>query len=210
MLTQCQHCKKTYHLSIVELKKRKNPELLCSPCEEMLGRLKRFGSSFINLNSTNKPKSIHTSFWGLGIIVGILVLIGQLVFFEWQQVSQRPEIRLRLQQACKLIAIQCPLKTYKQPDDFEIMHNELQIINHNHYELKMVISNQGQFAQAYPAIKLKLLNFTGEVFAQRIFLAKEYLNSNPKRLIPASKAVEFSFKIALPKQKIIGYHIELI
>lgn len=210
MLTQCQHCKKTYHLSIVELKKRKNPELLCSPCEEMLGRLKRFGSSFINLNPTNKSNNIHTSFWGLGIIIGILILIGQLVFFEWHQVSQRPEIRNRLQQVCKLINIQCPLETYRQPDDFEIMHNNLQIINQDHYELQMVISNQGQFSQAYPAIKLKLINFTGEIFAQRIFLAKEYLNTNANKLIPASKTVEFSFKITLPKQKVVSYHLELI
>lgn len=113
-----------------------------------------------------------------------------------------------MQQIC--LSLDCQLPVYKNLDDFEVMYGAFELTEDQHYVFQAVISNQGKFAQHYPNIKLNLLTFSGENFAQRIFTPKEYLKTPQKKPIAASKTIEISMKIAAPKQKIGGYTFELI
>ncbi|MDQ7090032.1 MAG: DUF3426 domain-containing protein [Methylococcales bacterium] len=208
MLTQCQQCKKTYSTEI-KILCYSNQKHLCPHCEEMLGKLKHLGKNFVLL-SDSKPsfRQSSTLGWRLGVIFCLCLLVGQLYFFEQQRILQHPYTRVWLEKFCK--ALTCELPSYKNSDDFEVMYHDLQQTQH-HYIFQAVFSNQGQFKQHYPPIKLTLLSFSDDIFAQRLFKSADYLeNSEKKSWVLPSQTVEISLKIVIPKQKVGGYRFELI
>jgi hypothetical protein len=137
--------------------------------------------------------------------------LAQLYLIEGERLSQNPEQRVWLEKVCQSLplSLSCHLPVYKNLDEFEILHGDFQLKD-NHYEFQTVLSNQAEFQQQYPRIKLKLLDFNGQAFAERVFYPHEYLSSNPTSLMPASETIEVNLEIALPAQKVGGYTFELI
>lgn len=207
MLTQCQQCKKTYSATVNELCLT-NKEPLCPNCDEMLGRLRRLGNDFIILGEKKYRHRSKFLFWSLGIVACLLLLLAQIYFFEKNSLSQNPKTRVWLQKVCQ--KLDCTLPTYKNLNDFEVMYGAFKLTEDKQYVFQAVISNQAKFKQHYPNIKLNLLSFSGENFAQRIFTPKEYLNIKHEEFIDAAKTIEISMKIAAPKQKVGGYTFELM
>ena len=200
MLTQCSHCKKTYNISIEEL--RTSSVLLCCPhCEEMLGRLHIF---HLDVEENTQP---HSSLWSAGFLAGMLLFLTQVYWVERDKLSQNSEQRVWLEKTCQYLP--CNLPVYKNLDEFEIMHGDFQLVD-NHYVFQTVLSNQADFGQHYPRIKLKLMDFSGYTFAERVFSPREYLGAEPAQLMPASETIEVSLNIVLPAQKVGGYTFELI
>jgi hypothetical protein len=204
MLTQCSQCKKTYNISIEELQARSSG-LFCPNCEEMLGKLKLFNTDFF-FSAEKNPHS-HTLFWGLGCLGGGLLFLTQVYLVERDKLSQNPEQRVWLEKICQ--SLPCHLPVYKNMDEFEILHGDFQQVD-NHYLFQTVLSNQADFQQSYPRIKLSLLDFQGHAFAERVFYPREYLSSHPTALMPAAETIEVNLEIALPTQKVGGYTFELI
>lgn len=204
MLTQCPHCKKTYSLSIEEL--HSGPAMLyCPHCEEMLGRLKIFQANFFSRSGENNHS--HSLLWFSGFLAAVLLFLSQLYLVERDKLSQNPEQRVWLEKICQ--PLPCHLPSYKNLDEFEIMHGAFRPVD-NHYVFQTVLSNQADFAQQYPRIKLNLLDFRGQIFAERIFFPREYLDSKPSELMPASETIEVTLDIAQPAQKVAGYTFDLI
>ena len=204
MLTQCSHCKKTYNISIAELKTC-STDLCCPNCEEMLGRLKIFHADF-SFGSVENTQS-QRLFWGIGFLASLLLLLSQVYFVARNKFSQNPQQRVWLEKICQ--SLPCSFPDYKNLDEFEIMHGDFQQVD-NHYVFQTVLSNQADFSQSYPRIKLNLLDFSGKVFAERIFYPREYLGSEPVQLMPASETIEVNLNIATPTQKVGGYTFDLI
>lgn len=204
MLTQCSQCKKTYTLSVEELQAR-GTGLFCPHCEEMLGRLKLFNPNFFF--SGKKNTDPHARFWLLGCLACVILFSTQVYLVERDKLSQNPEQRVWLEKICQ--TLHCHLPVYKNLDEFEILHGDFQLQDH-HYVFQSVLSNQADFAQQYPRIKLSLLDFSGHTFAERIFEPHEYLSSKPAGLMPASETIEVSLNIVLPAQKVGGYTFDLI
>ena len=204
MLTQCSQCKKNYSLSIEELRLC-STELFCSHCDEMLGKLRLFKSDFFVNNKVNHHSYFST--WLIGIFICLGLFLAQLYALKGDKLGQNPEQRIWLEKICQ--ALSCHLPVYKNLDEFEILQGDFQL-KKNHYEFQTVLSNQAQFKQYYPRIKLVLLDFSGQIFAQRIFYPREYLGFEPTQLMPAFETIEVNLKIALPTQKVGGYTFELI
>jgi hypothetical protein len=208
MLTQCQHCKKTYSTDVAILC-QPHKERFCSHCEEMLGKLKRLGDDFLILGQ-HKRTLQKESFdaWKLGVWICLAILGVQIYCFEKEHLAQNNTTRVWLQTLCK--TLHCTLPTYKNSDDFEVMFGHLEQIKQQHYLFKAVISNQGKFRQQAPNIKLTLLSFSGKSFAQRVFTPKNYQTNRKAAFVAPSKTLEISMKIAKPKQAVGGYSFELI
>jgi hypothetical protein len=203
MLTHCSQCKKTYSISVEELRTR-STLLYCPNCEEMLGRLSLFKADFFAGNTIGYPRF---NFWLIGCLLCVLLFLTQIYLVKRDEFSQNPEQRLWLEQICQ--RLHCKLPVYKSLDEFEILHGDFQLAG-DHYEFQTVLSNQADFAQNYPRIKLNLLNFNGQIFAERVFYPHEYSGAKPNQLMPASETIEINLNIALPSQKVGGYTFDLI
>ncbi len=153
------------------------------------------------------PKKSISPWWTLGFVLCFSGLVAQIYWVARHSIAQNPQQRVWVEKICQKLP--CGLPDYKNLDELEILHGDFQLDN-THYLFETVISNQAQFAQAYPRIRLVLLDFSGQVFAQRIFYPSEYLGVSPTEKLAAAQTIEVSLKIAIPKQKVGGYTFELL
>ena len=144
-----------------------------------------------------------------GLVIGLLLLIGQIVYFEGYAFSQNPAVRPGLVKLCQLI--NCQLPVYKNLDEFTLLHGSFTPLPDQNYAFRVVMSNQAAFAQPYPNIKLTLLDYSGNAFAHRIFQPRDYLPEDAVASVMAADATtEISLKIAAPKTKVGGSTFDLI
>ncbi len=196
---QCSQCKKDYEVDF----ESGGAIDLCPDCHKKQ-RMPQIPADFF---ATPHPTPV-SHFWGVGFGVGIILLLVQIYLVERDKIGQDAEKRASVEKICQLLP--CRLPVYKNLDEIEILQGDFQLEGNSHYVFETVISNQAAFSQAYPRIKLILLDFSGQPFAQRIFHPKDYVKVSPDALMAASQTIEISLNIAIPRQKIGGYTFELI
>jgi hypothetical protein len=180
-------------------------DLYCPQCDEMLGQLKIFHTDFPF--DKQQPSRSHTWFWTIGFFACFLLFLAQFYLVAHQKLSQNPQQRVWLEKICHTVP--CNLPAYKNLDEFEIIHGNFQQVD-NHYVFQAVLNNQADFAQHYPRIKLHLLDFSGKIFAERLFYPQDYLTTQSTKLMSSSETIEINLNIAMPSQKVGGYTFELI
>lgn len=214
MITQCPECKKQHPISAVELRSS-NAKFYCDQCEQNFDALEFLKDSppeekqskdlLVTQNEINSKSSV---FWKFGFSACVALIIFQTYYFEAYNLSQNKTLRPWLEKAC--VRFECTLPTYKDLDDFSIIHGSFELTEDKaYYIFKTAFINQSFFKQHHPAIKLTLQNFTGHDFAERIFRPQDYLEQNLNFINP-DKSVEISMKIAVPPTEIGGYRFELI
>jgi predicted Zn finger-like uncharacterized protein len=144
------------------------------------------------------------------VVLALFVLLGiQIYHFEYNNLVQNKSVRPVLAKVCQFL--HCQLPPYRNLSELAILYGSFKPISKNNYQLEAVFANQSSFPQAYPAIKLGLLRFNGEIIATRIFYPEEYLPENfEKTVIPGNEMVEISLEIVPPEAKIGGYTIDLL
>lgn len=152
-----------------------------------------------------KPANIQ---WFMGVIVGSIFLLGQLLYFESSKLSQNVSYRPALEKLCRWLG--CHLADYQNLDEFAVLQGSFAANSDNTITFKAVINNQAVFKQRLPNIKLTLLDYNEQIFAQRIFDPKNHIPGAGKHLAIAPDAtVAVSLTIAAPKTPIGGYNFEL-
>lgn len=148
------------------------------------------------------------SYWLIGSLIGLTVLIGQLSYFEGPALPQNPSFRPWLEKFCGLLA--CQLPSYQHTKELTVLQGALTTQSDQTIVFSAVISNQAAFEQAYPKLKLTLLDYAGLPFSQRVFQPHDYLpkeSAAPLLLLPDATS-EISLSLAAPKTKIGGYTFE--
>ncbi len=215
MITQCPECKKQHSISVAELRSS-NTLIDCDQCEQQFDALELLKEpSFANnkqskdlLSTQTNLTTKYSAIWTIGFTLCIALMAFQIYFFEAYNLSQNNKLRPWLEKICS--HFDCQLPTYKNLDDFSIIHGSFELTtNKTHYVFKTAFVNQSTFKQPHPAIKLTLQNFTGLDFAERVFLPQEYLTQYLEFVKP-DMSVEISMNIAIPSKEIGGYRFELI
>ena len=148
--------------------------------------------------------------WLTGLIVGVVLLVGQIVYFQYSNLSQNPSYRPSLEKLCQWLG--CQLVDYQNLAEFAVLQSSFVPNADNTIVFKAAITNQAPFKQRLPKIKLTLLDYNEQLFAVRIFSPKDYI-ANKKRTtisIAPDETVEVSLTIAAPKTPIGGYNFDLI
>ncbi len=217
MFTQCPECQTIQPLTLAQLRAGRGM-LRCIKCSAMFDALERISETEVIDHSDNqssrhlpwdKESKSGNAYWGAGLVIGLLLLIGQIVYFEGYAFSQNSAVRPVLAKLCRLI--NCQLPGYKNLDEFTLLHGSFTPLPDQNYAFKVVISNQAYFSQTYPNIKLTLLDYNGNAFAYRVFQPRDYLPEDSIETLMAPDATtEFSLKISVPKTKVGGSTYELI
>ena len=147
--------------------------------------------------------------WFVGFIIGSLFLLGQLIYFESGTFSQNVSYRPQLEKLCRWLG--CQLPDYQNLEEFAVLQGSFKPNADNTITFKAVINNQAPFKQRLPNIKLTLLDYNEQIFAQRIFDPKDHISGMGTHLTIAPDAtVAVSLTIAAPKTPIGGYNFDLI
>lgn len=148
--------------------------------------------------------------WFVGVVVGFLLLVGQAVFFEGDNLSQNPAYRPHLEQLCRWLG--CQLADYENLAELVVLQGSFSSAADNAIVFKAVINNQSAFRQRLPNIKMTLLDYNDQLFAQRVFMPTEYLASSAysNYSIEPDESIEASLTIAATKTLVGGYNFDLI
>ncbi|WP_411728165.1 zinc-ribbon and DUF3426 domain-containing protein [Methyloglobulus sp.] len=148
--------------------------------------------------------------WRLGFIMASLLLVGQIIYFESGSLSQNTSYRPQLEKLCRWLG--CQLPDYENLAEFAVLQSSFAPNSDNTIAFKAVINNQAPFKQRLPNIKLTLLNYNEQLFAQRIFAPKDYLTgkAHTNFSIAPDETVEARLIIAAPETGIGGYNFDLI
>ena len=215
MFTQCPECQTIQPLTLPQLRASRGV-LRCSNCSAMFDALERISETEEINHSDKLPSKLlpwdtvaGNAYWQTGLMIGLLLLIGQIIYFEGYAFSQNPAVRPVLSKLCQLA--KCQLPVYKNLDEISVLHSSFTSLPGQNYAFKVVISNQADFSQDYPNIKLTLLDYSGNAFAHRVFHPWDYLTEDSVATVMAADAItEISLKIATPKAKVGGSTFDLI
>ena len=145
------------------------------------------------------------------VIVALIGLAGQYVFFKLPTLSQQLAYRPWLQSFCALLP--CELDAYS--DHSLISVERLQVRAHPDLEgslmVELVLTNMTSLEQAYPPLILRFDDLSGEQVAARRLSAAEYLprSLSANRLMPVDKAVSIKLAILDPGDRALSYSVSV-
>lgn len=214
MFTCCTECQTLQTLTTEQLRNGQGM-LRCEKCGTLFNALE-FISETKDLETAlpksllwNQDKPTGKTYWRAGSLLGLALVFGQLIYFEGPALIQHPTLRPWLEKLCTSLA--CQLPTYKNLQELVLLQGALELQADQSIVFSAVITNQAESVQAYPNLKLTLLDYAGLPFSQRIFQPYAYLPeaSQAPHLIMPDAASEITLSLAAPKTKIGGYTFEL-
>ncbi len=150
-------------------------------------------------------------FWLLGSI-GLLALFSwQVSVYEGASMAKNIQLRPWLEQACQIF--DCWLPAYRDVSRIEIIERELYPApdGSDGFEFRLMMANQSERAQSFPAIKLGLMQDNGETIAERVFQPGEYLpEAFGDAAMASGQPVEIKLLLAAPRGEVGGFTFELM
>jgi len=160
--------------------------------------------------SWNRKIAPGNAYWRSGLVIAVLLLVGQIVYFEGMTICRNSAFRPSLEKLCG--QLNCRLPVYKNPAEFAVLQGALSTLPDRSQQLRAVIRNRAVFAQPYPDLELTLLDYAENPFARRIFRPQDYLfnaQAATSAMRPDATAA-ISLNIAAPKTNVGGYTFKLI
>ncbi len=217
MFTKCTECQTIQPISVDQLRSGRGM-LQCKSCFGIFYALEHIANTAAAVNAQNQadnpllwdmPESKgHKKYWQAGSLMTFLLLVGQIAYFEGDTLTQNPKTRKWLEKLCQ--SLHCQLPTYQNLHDFSALQGQLTPLPEGRISFKTAMSNQAPFTQSYPNLKLTLLDFAGNIFAQRIFQPEEYLSKDAATKLLADASAEINITIAEPTKPIGGYTFDLV
>ncbi|MEQ1528862.1 MAG: DUF3426 domain-containing protein [Methylococcales bacterium] len=214
--TKCSKCQMVQSVRVAQLRKF-HGVLKCSNCAEKFDALEYLSETAKAISPKNPGNSQlwwpvaqnndYKSHWFSASVAAGLLFVAQLLYFESNGLVQKPGTRVWLENICHVL--HCRLPAYRNLHEFSVLQGQLSAAAEHMINFKTAISNQAAFAQNYPKLKLTLLDYAGNVFAQRIFQPQEYLGKQATQLIQADAGAEINLTIVEPKKAIGGYTFDL-
>ncbi|MEX0871363.1 MAG: zinc-ribbon and DUF3426 domain-containing protein [Aquisalimonadaceae bacterium] len=141
-----------------------------------------------------------TGVWVAGVLALVVLLVGQVFWFQRHDLAEYPQLRPWLERMCAVG--RCTLPMQRAPDLIRLMRG--QVTDHPETEGALMASatlvNTAGFRQPYPLLKLSLLDEDQNVVGERWFHPDDYLDDPVQRQewqrgIPSQHAV--AVRIAL-------------
>lgn len=150
--------------------------------------------------------------WRLGIVVLVLGLAGQTVYFlRTPIVSNYPETRPYLSKVCEWLS--CALPWNRDENALKVESSDLieEIGTPGRFLLTATISNRAKTVQDFPHIELTLTDTNNQTLTRRVLQPKDYLGRELQRgegMAPASET-SLNLRLEASSSRAAGYHLLL-
>ncbi len=150
----------------------------------------------------------HFLGWGLGLLVLILALVGQSVYFFRNTIAAYyPESKALLNTACKPLG--CKVELLANISLIKLDGAELQALPEkpNIVTFSATMRNNAAYRQAYPKLELTLTDITNHALARRYFSPNEYLPQGTKTEsgLPVQDEMPIKLTLDLDRLEAVGY-----
>ncbi|MFZ2449635.1 MAG: zinc-ribbon and DUF3426 domain-containing protein [Methylovulum miyakonense] len=167
------------------------------------GRYRLSGPDSPAMLPWEQARQVANPHWRSGVLAGLLLLAGQLLYFHGNGISQNHLLRRFCQ------PLKCPLPAYQNAAELAIVGNALEPLPDHGHLFRVLVINQAAFAQTYPEIDLTLQDYEGNAIAHRRFRLKDYLLNPEAASIQPDAMVELRLHIAPATQNVGGYTFDL-
>lgn len=187
MFSRCEYCQHQQRITVKQLRKHRGL-LKCKQCGKPFDALASLSEKYDSRLAPAGPNEnalpwiaaqtpANPQLWRTGSLVMLWLLIGQGLYFEgggW--LWRLPQIHAMATSVCQ--PLRCAVPTYRNLDlaDWSVSHSDLQAYLQGHYLFTAAISNQAAASQAFPDLKLTLLDFNGQPVAERVFSPRQYVD----------------------------------
>ncbi|HDL16319.1 MAG TPA: DUF3426 domain-containing protein [Rhizobiales bacterium] len=162
---------------------------------------------------TAEPPRAHplaTASWSAGILLLLVTLAGQFVYFQSANLAYYPALHPWLERFCGLAGCRVPM-----PRDL----SDLAILDRRVYDdpsapnalvISLILQNDAAFRQAYPRLQVRFFSLSGRVIALRRFAPREYLpqGADPAAGFQAHGSVPVTLQIVDPGKDAVSYDFE--
>ncbi|GGK81233.1 DUF3426 domain-containing protein [Amphritea balenae] len=145
--------------------------------------------------------------WSLASLALIILLAGQYLWFNRQNLSVITELTPAYQSICNQLPCNLEVPIVLSA----ISTRQLIVRNHKEYQgaltVDLLLENHAGFIQPYPAVQLSFSDRKGQQISQRTFQPKDFLNTKvaePMQM-PTAIPVQISFNILDPGQRAVSY-----
>jgi predicted Zn finger-like uncharacterized protein len=148
--------------------------------------------------------------WSFLCLTGLLMLLAQFVYFNFDSLAINPKIRPLFEDACHQLGCRLPYV----PDPSKIRVEELVVRKHPKVEgalvVDAIVKNSATFPQPFPSLRLHFSNSGNEVIASRVLKPLDYLQGEARlfRRMPPDTSMHISLEIVDPGREAVGYGLE--
>lgn len=213
MFSRCPHCNAQYEISAKQLRESRGL-LNCLVCQQSFDALPTLSERAdgavseplaIEIEFNGRQRTPSSRAWLAGCCALLLTLIAQIIYFESEQLLKQPLLYSTLLQSCRLLSLDCP--SYNNRDELSLSHSVLQSNWDTLPVLTSALSNQAEFTQKVPAIKLSLQNYEGHVLTERMFSPLQFTNQT---VIAANQTLHIRLPLIIPVRDWGGFTLSLI
>ena len=183
-----------------------------NPFDEKQGLLKRITPEPLEFHMIGRGKqAIIKAFYSVLTLVSLAGLVGQYVYFQFDDLARQPTWRPVYTVVCPYFGCQLP-SLYNSKD---ISAKNLTVKSHAYYEgalvVDTIITNHANIAQPFPQLELYFTDNEQKIVAARRFSPDEYLRGEltSKTLMPSRQPVHLAVEINDPGGDASGYRVEL-
>ena len=183
------------------------PENLFADSDEVINQQIRL-SALEYGNEEYRPSS-RNGLWALLMVVLLLALAGQYIYFNFASLSRVAALRPYVEEYCPLIGCE----PAPQSDVASIVGTNLVVRSHpyekNALVIDVIIKNQAKFDQPYPDVQLNFEDINGEPVASRRFAPAEYISdkSIPLDSMPSDTPIHLTLEIEDPGNNAVNYEL---
>ena len=160
-----------------------------------------------------KPSSrTRTVYWLLGNLALLIALLGQGLYFYYDDLAQNQDLRPMIFRLCGYF--DCKVSPLADVSNIELAKTYVR--PHKKYEnalqIRATLINRAGFPQPFPLMEVTLTNSQGELVARRTFRPDQYMRKfqRPARLMPTTVAMRASLNVTNPNNQARNFEILLL
>ncbi len=187
------------------------PSKLFTDSEDIINRQVRLSALHYGDEEPEK-RPLNTALMVLGSLILALVLAGQYVYFNFNDVALNPSLRPWLELVCKQAGCTLP----SQSDLTKLSSSNLVVRSHPHERNALVvdaiIKNTADFEQPFPVIQLNFADINNTPLAKRRFQPREYITDTSIDIqrMPPNTPIHLTLEIVDPGKQAVNYQLEFL
>ena len=156
-----------------------------------------------------KPRWGRRLAWTLLCLLALAGLVGQYVWYHFDELARQDQYRPWFQQICPQIDCKVPSKV----DITLLKSSNLVVRSHPEFKGALVVDaiiyNRASFSQPFPLLELRFADTNGQLIASRRFKPGEYLSGElaGKEEMPPQTPIHIALDILDPGAKAVNYSL---
>jgi predicted Zn finger-like uncharacterized protein len=180
MFSRCPSCNAQQLITTQQLRETRGL-VTCDVCRVSFDALptltERMDETLVTAEQVISPLT-HTAspasslVWGTGSLLMLILLLGQLIYFQGADLMRYPQVYSSVYTVCQLA--ECKVPAYRNLAAWSVSHSDLQAQLNHSYWLTAALTNQAELAQTLPVLKFSLTDYKGQTVVERLLAPQQY------------------------------------